>query len=400
MANTYTQGFQLPEDLRAVIPDTYIGIAQNWFVNRTVLAARFPKLPIPTDIFQMVGYQFRPRTLTLTGGASAGALTTGDTTLTFSSTKYLNVGDVIQLSTDEAVEVLTIPSSTSVTVARGIGTDAANGSFTHTAATGIATIDSTNNAATIVGNSRTGAEVDQTGFEQVPGTATQYVQSMQQIVQVGGKTQAMAQAIPLPPGVASPFDKNKLDAMQNFMDDLEYAGLYGVGESPSDAASKRGKMYGIVNLLATNKTTSPTNASAYKPVDFQRDTINKIVANGGRCGMIMVSNEFLEGLATWGQSAVRIPAGSSAFGVAIDMYSTPLFPNVPLVHNMWLKPYTALALTTEEVRWRYIRTLDYLPYGIRGDAVEGEWHGDYAIEVDNEAHHAYVSGITGWAPAV
>jgi hypothetical protein len=43
------------------------------------------------------------------------------------------------------------------------------------------------------------------------------------------------------------------------------------------------------------------------------------------------------------------------------------------------------------------RNLFEKPRGSRGDATEGDFIMEGAIEVDNEAHHAWVEGITAFA---
>jgi hypothetical protein len=37
------------------------------------------------------------------------------------------------------------------------------------------------------------------------------------------------------------------------------------------------------------------------------------------------------------------------------------------------------------------------PRGSRGDAVEGDWIAEGAIEVENEQHHAWLEGITAFS---
>ena len=53
-----------------------------------------------------------------------------------------------------------------------------------------------------------------------------------------------------------------------------------------------------------------------------------------------------------------------------------------------LKPFTAVALTSSEVRMRMKRNEFWSPRGSRGDAFEGDWVAEGAIEIENPAHHA------------
>lgn len=393
------QGIVLPSPVSTFLPKTQFGIAQLWFVNRTPLISRLPKAPVGNVSFTMVGYKFRPRDIKLT----ATCLST-DTTLTINDASLVMNGDVILLSTGEAVEVNAAPnvSANTISVRRGIGTDISGG-FTHTAATAIGSLAAGADAAKILGNSRTGGETEQLAISQIPTSLTQYVQTFQHVVQVAGVMQDI-QGFPWPGNVPAPFPKNKLDAMQNLMDDVEYSSLYGIGEALG-GSNTRPKQYGITHLLNSNRVMSPTNASAYKPVDFIGDAIQPIRKNGGRPSVIFASTDFITGLSVWGQHSVLLSAGVTPFGVQINVFYCPYIGPIPIVEEMWLKPGSALVLTDEEVRFRVLKDPVYEPYGRRGDTGsadnngEGDWIGRLAVEVDNESHHSYVEGITGFAPA-
>lgn len=391
----YQQGLLLPSAVSSYLPKTQFGIAQLWFVNRTPLISRLPKAPVGNIKFDMVGYKFRPRTAVL-----AATIDNAVTTLTLADASHLMQGDVLLLSTGEAVEMTAPPNGNAVTVRRGIGTTQTG--QTVTGATAIAALTGGADAIKVIGNSRTGGEIDQIAVAQIPSVMSQYVQTFQHVVQVSGVMQDI-QGFPWPAATPGPFAKNKMDAMQNFMDDVEYTSLYGVGEALG-GSNTRPKQYGIVNLLSTNKATG-TNPSAYKPVDFMGDTMQKIWTNGGNPSVIFASSSFMTGLAVWGGNVQRISAGVTPFGTDIQVFYSPYIGPVPIIPNMWLAAGSALVLTQEEVRFRILKEPVYEKYGRRGDTGseanngEGDWIGRLAIEVDNEAHHAYVSGITGFAPA-
>jgi hypothetical protein len=392
---SYQQGLLLPSAVSSYLPKTQFGIAQLWFVNRTPLISRLPKAPVGNIKFDMVGYKFRPRTVAL-----AATITNNATTIGLVDASSIMNGDVLLLSSGEAVEVTAAPSGNNITVRRGIGTTQTG----QTVVAGTAIADITGDLATakVIGNSRTGGEIDQIAISQIPSVMSQYVQTFQHVVQVSGVMQDI-QGFPWPAATPGPFAKNKMDAMQNFMDDVEYTSLYGVGEALG-GANTRPKQYGITNLLSTNKDTA-TNPSAYKPVDFMGDTMEKIWSNGGNPSVIFASVSFMTGLATWGGSVQRLSAGVTPFGTDIQVFYSPFIGPVPIIPNMWLAPGSVLVLTQEEVRFRILKEPVYEPYGRRGDTGsaanngEGDWIGRLAVEVDNEAHHAYVSGITGFAPA-
>jgi hypothetical protein len=102
-----------------------------------------------------------------------------------------------------------------------------------------------------------------------------------------------------------------MDALQNLMDDVESSSYYGRGEDPSFG---RPKQKGLRTLLTSNLTTNPINAGAYKATDFLRDTVQQCRINGGDPDVLLVSSNFMTGLATWGQAVQRIDAGVNVFG--------------------------------------------------------------------------------------
>jgi hypothetical protein len=186
-----------------------------------------------------------------------------------------------------------------------------------------------------------------------------------------------------------------MDALQNLMDDMEVSCYYGRGEAP--ASANRPKQKGLQALLTSNKTTAPTNAAAYKPTDLIRDTLEKARLKGGEPDVLVVSTNFMTGLATWGHAAQRIDAGVNVFGVPIEVFEAPFLSGISIIEAPLLKPSTAIALTSSEVRLRMKRNEFWNARGSRGDAIEGEWVAEGALEVENEAHHAWVEGITAFS---
>jgi hypothetical protein len=246
----------------------------------------------------------------------------------------------------------------------------------------------------LIGNSRTGSEVNQTAVAFKPTAVEQYCQTWQHPVQISGALQAST-GFQSRPGVHSPFDQSKMDALQNLVDDMEVSSYYGRGEHPS--VGGRPKQKGLKSLLTSNVATSPVNAGAYKPTDLIRDTLERCRTNGGDPDVLIVSSNFMTGLATWGHAAQRIDAGVNVFGTPIEIFEAPFLGGITLIEAPLLKPFTALCLTSSEVRMRMKRNEFWNPRGSRGDAIEGEWLAEGAIEVENESHHAWVEGITAFS---
>jgi hypothetical protein len=377
MPNAYLQGIQSAMDHQAQIRNDIHVVATNWFVNRCPLVTRLPRLPVASTTFSMVNRASRSRYFT----TAAAATSTADT-IVLADASSLMVGDVLELPGGERVEVSEPPTAANaVKVTRAVeGTTAA----------AIAAADS----LFLIGNSRTGGEIEQKAVVLKPVGVDQFCQTWQHPVQVSGSLQASL-GYEGAPGARTPFDQYKMDALQNLMDDMEVSCYYGRGEAP--ASANRPKQKGLRALLSTNKTTTPTNAAAYKPTDLIRDTLEKARLKGGEPDVLVVSTNFMTGLATWGHAAQRIDAGVNVFGVPIEVFEAPFLSGISIIEAPLLKPSTAIALTSSEVRLRMKRNEFWNARGSRGDAIEGEWVAEGALEVENEAHHAWVEGITAFS---
>jgi hypothetical protein len=362
-----------------VIPSDVFGVAINWFVNRTPLVSRLPKVPTGSPQFLITNDNYRPRSNPMNNGA---ALTAAATSVVVSDASIFDIGDVIQLEQEYLLVTAITSSSNALTVTRGYaGTTAA----------------SHNDLLPVylVSNSRTGAEVNVTSVSRIPQAVTQYCQTVQHAYQVGGALQADASYVS---GFATPLDRDRMLAMQHVMDDFESACYYGKGVPLSSSAS-RPLMKGLQALIQTNSVSAPTNAAAYKPSDLVRDTLQACFNGGGNPTVMLVSTDFLSGFAVWGHAAMRLNAGSNVFGTPIDLFEAPFLSGVTIIPAPMLRPGTAICLSDPEVRIRLKRPMIDKPRGSRGDSFEGDIIMEGAIELDNEAHHACVTGITAFAAA-
>jgi len=385
MAN-FLQGFLGTQQAGVEARNDITVAVRNWFANRNPLVTRLPYVPVERVDFLMYSHQYRARSTTLGAAISS----TGTTTLTVADATFLMNHDLLQLvdsatGNTEEVQVSADPvSSTSITVTRGTA--------------GTSALSSVANGSTVnlIGNSRTGGEVNQTGLTTIGTSRTQYCQTFQFPVQIGGSAQT-ARAQVMPGGIQSPFDFNMTIQLQNMVDDIENCCYYGASQAPVDSSGVTAKMNGLSNILATNNTTAPTNASAYGSTDLIRDTLQAARTGGGEPDLLVVSTNFMSGFATWGQAIQRIPAGETVFGTPIVVLEAPFLHGVTIVEAPLLRPYTAIALTSSEVYIRNKRNPYWNLRGNRGDMVEGEWIAELAIEVVNESHHAWVSGITAFS---
>lgn len=362
-----------------LIPSDVFGVAINWFVNRTPLVARFPKLPVGSPQFLVTNDNYRPRSNAMNNG---GALSDSATSVVVGDASIFDIGDVIQIEQEYCLVTATTPSTNTLAITRGYaGTTAAN----HNDLLPVY----------LVSNTRTGSEVNLTSVSRIPQAVTQYCQTVQHAYQVGGALQSDTNYLG---GSVTPLDRDRMLAIQHVMDDFESACYYGKGV-PISSATSRPLMKGIQTLLQTNNTATPINSAAYKPSDLVRDTLQACFNGGGNPTLLIVSTDFLSGFAVWGHAAMRLNAGTNVFGTPIDLFEAPFLSGVSIIPAPLLRPGTAICLSDPEVRVRMKRPMIDKPRGSRGDAFEGDIIMEGAIEIDNEAHHAFVTGITAFAAA-
>ncbi len=375
------QGITGYSDVASAIPKSYQGVANEWYVNRNPLTTRLPKAPVGSPKFSMVGHRFRNRTARVNGGLDGSA-----TTAIFDDATNLMVGDVLyNETTGETLEVTGSPTSgTTVAIRRGVG---------GTTAQAIADDE----ALSLIGNSRTGSEVNQLAISQAPVLADQYVQTFQHVVQVGDILEDSIEYAGVP-GKATPFARNRMDALQNLMDDVEYSSLYGIGEDPAVAPTGRGKQHGIRSILTSNRVLNPTAKNAYKPSDFVADAFEPIFRAGGNPTVMLCSTDWMTGLSLWGLPYQRLDQGETRYGARITAFTAPFLGDIAIIPCPMLKPKTTVVLSADEARFRVMRPVTYAPYGRRGDATEGDWIARMAIEIENEDHHAWIEGIVAFAP--
>jgi hypothetical protein len=392
MASQYLGGFLGTTQAGVEARNDVTVAVKNWFANRNPLATRLPYVPVDRVDFLMYGHNYRP----VSGKLGAGISSTGTTTITLDDTSFLMMHDLLEfvdpVNGTEVMQVSADPASaTTVAVIRGVAGTSALGTIAN------------NTPYFLYGNSRTGAEVTQTGLVSTGLARTQYCQTHQFPVQIGGSAQT-ARAQVFPGGIQSPFDFNMTMQLQNMIDSVELTAYYGRSQAPVDSPVTTAKSNGLRSILTTNmvgvyNSSVPTNAAAYGPQDLIRDTLQASRTNGGEVDLLVLSTNFMSGLATWGMAVQRLPAGETIFGTPIDVFECPFLHGVTIVEAPLLRPYTAIALTSSEVYMRVKRHPYWNMRGNRGDMMEGDWICELAVEVVNEAHHAWVDSITAFSAA-
>lgn len=379
---------------------------KNWYANRNPLLTRLGYVSVERSDYQMYTHPYRKQATTL----GAAVTSSGQTTLTVADASMLQSHDVLELidgatGNREYVQVNGDPTSgTTANMTRGVAV-LSSGTLTLPSAGSYATgLSSVTNASVVnlIGNSRTGAEVLQTALTTIGTARTNYAQTFQFPVQVGGSAQTAGAAV-MPGGIASPYDFNKTIQLQNMVDSIEKTLYFGIAQAPSDSAGITAKTNGVRSILTTNNISAytnsiPVNAAAYGPSDLVRDLLYSARNGGGEPDLLVVSSNFMVGFTQWGLAVERIPAGETVFGVAINTMECPFLNGVSIIEAPLLPAYTAMAFTSAEIYIRNKRNPFWNQRGNRGDMLEGEWIAELGLEICNESHHSYVDGITAFAP--
>jgi hypothetical protein len=390
----YTNGyFGTQASTVEAVNDVTVAI-RNWFPNRNPLFTRLAHRPTGQVTFTTYTHAYRAGSTVLT----AAVASTTTTTITVSDATFLmnhdlieivdatNGSEVVQVWSDTAQGGTAITGSAGsyvVTVKRGMG--------------GTTPITASNtDTCYVYSNARSGSEINQTGLSTIGVPHTQYCQTFQFPVQVGGAAESTtAQVFPM--GIESPLEYNRYMQLQNMVDSIEQTIYYGRAEAPTSTDATTAKSDGLFNWLSTNNVTAPVNASAYSMTDLSRDLFNGPVSNGGQPDLLVVSPNFQSAFQTWGSPLVRLPAGATELGVDIQVFRAPFLNDINVVLAPLLRPYTAIALTSAEVLMRPKRVPFWLPRAMLGDMFQGDWIFEGAIQVINEQHHAAVRGITAFA---
>ncbi len=210
---TYQSGVEARNDVTVAV--------RNWFANRNPLVTRLPYVPVERVDFLMYTHKYRARSTSL----SAAVTSSSQATLSTADATFLMNHDVLQLVDSatgnmEYVQVSGDPTSaTTFNVVRG--------SAGTTALANVASGSTVN----LIGNSRNGAEVNQTGLTTIGVSRTQFCQTFQMPVQIGGSAQT-ARAQVMPGGIQTPFDFNMTVQLQNLIDDIENCCYYGLAQAP------------------------------------------------------------------------------------------------------------------------------------------------------------------------
>lgn len=359
-----------------VVPTDVFANAINMFPNQYPLTSRLNKLHTGSPSFNVTNDNFRPKSILLNNAAATG---TG-TTFIVADASAFDLHDVIQVELEYMLVTGVNLGTNTLTVTRGYaGTTAA----THADVLPVY----------LVTNTRTGAEVNIPALSRKPTLTTQWVQTIQHAYSVGGQTLDTTNYVS---AYGGPLQGERYRCASEVFRDFERALVYGK-VVPNTGDTTMAMMGGLQQLIVTNYTSNPTNKAAYKASDLIRDTTQACFNGSGQPTHLIVSTDFMAAFATWGTPAMRLNAGASTFGVSIDMFAVSFLPTLNIIADPMLKAGTVICLSIQECMLRMQRDMTEIHRGLRGDAVEGDMLMRGAIQLNNEAHHAFVEGITAFA---
>lgn len=364
--------------------------AREVFLSDAPLMLMMPSMPAKADQWQVTAGTVRPQTATLNA-----AILAGGTTLTLTDATPFQAGDILEMtatggaSTDRML-VTAVASSTTLTVQRG-----------YEGTTAVANDNTGNRTIYLVGTASTGSEINKTAFRASPTTYNQRLQTFMYRVAVGGLTQAMPNVI-LPNGMPDLLTRDERTKMIEFLKDAQTSMYYGLGQTRG-ATTDRPTMLGLKGIITTyssgaNVTTS--TASGFTQQNLMTDLIQKCISGGGNPDLLVCSPDWATGFNLWGNGKQYITeqTNSAFLGIPVTRIYYPFGGRIlEIIFDYNLRSGTAICLTKSDIKTIEGRAIFYKPAGSRGDAIEGDFIGDYSIEVGHPGFHAWRQGVTGWA---
>lgn len=373
----YARGGPFPpyDSLPATVMDFH-AVANEYYLNLTPFQSLLDQKFVGTPSFKVVSDRPMPKSVPLNGAISS----TGTTAFVVDDASVYDVNDVVQALAEYLLVTAVNAGTNTLTVTRGYaGTTALSSIADRT-------------PVYIVGNSRSGAAVNIEAMSLGQVITSQWLQTFQHAYSTGGATATNT-------GFVSehglPLDRDRWNCLRRTTFDIEDAIAYGRVVAGDSAPTALPAMAGVRQLCASNRVTSPVNGAAYKTDDFIRDTFQAACDNGGAPNRCFVSTDWLSHFAKWKSINDRArDGGKHDLDYAVDSFEVSFMPGVKFTAAPRFRKGTAFLFDDTEVRLRVKRAMHDKPRGSRGDAYEGDVIGEYAIQVDNEAHHVWLEGVT------
>lgn len=376
--------------------DAYI---REVYTPEAPLLTRLPRVMAESESYNIITYDVRPNDYTINA-----TITNNATSMTLVDATPLQPGDVLEMTkTDgsaiERMEVVGQANTDGLIVGTLDGVTI-NVRRAREGTTGVANDAAAFPTIRLIGNSRTGAEVNQGGVRSIRTAIPQDVQTYQFSITLGGKAQAV-RTVALPSGVSDLFGLETKTRMLEFARNVENGFYHGLGERPV-ATGDRAKQKGLKKLIGYYRSGANVKVNAggsYTLNGLFGDTIQRAVDGGGNPDLLLVSTNFLSFIKTW-------TAGSQFFmdpeynelGVSIGSFRSSFIGQPMKIQSCYqLRPGTAICCTSTDLRVRYLRNEMLVQRGVIGDATLADIIGDFCIELGHPGWHAWVEGITGAA---
>lgn len=372
----YDRGGPFPpyNTLPATVMD-FQAVANSYYLNQTPFQSMLRQEYVGTPSFKVVSDRPMPKSVPLDTAIASNATTA----LVVDDASVYDVDDVIQALGEHMLVTAVNITTNTLTVTRG-----------YAGTTALAAIP-TDTPVYIVGNSRTGAAVNIDSMTLGQVITDQWLQTFQHAYSVGG---AAATNTGFVSEHGLPLDRDRWNCLRRMTFDIEDAVCYGRMVANTANTSKPA-MAGARQLVVTNRVIAPTNAAAYKPDDFIRDTFQLACDNGGAPNRCFVSTDWLSHFAKWKSVNDRTRDGEKHdLDYAVESFRVSFLPNVIFTPAPRLRRGTAFMFDDTEIRLRVKRAIHDKPRGSRGDAFEGDIIAECAIQIDNEAHHVWLEGVT------
>lgn len=331
--------------------------------------SKFNLVNWPATSFEVLENPLDP----LTGNLLSASITAAALTITVDDASEIQVGDVINIDSEQMVASAVNTSTNVVTVySRSYG--------------GTNATHSDNADVDIIGMARLeGAESDASALTDVT-TRTNYTQIFHKEIKVS-RTDNMITRY----GMGGTFDYYAMQAMVSLARKLELAAIRGV--SAAGTATTPRSFAGLIASINTAGANTISAGGAVTQADFE-DTLEATYNDGGNPRLAVVSPANMQVIKNFYDSSsfLRVERTETAVGMVVNQVKTP-FGDVDLLMDRWMPDAQILLLDPDHVGIVTLEPWMQEPLAKTGDYVRGEVVGEFGLVIRHplEAHGAIVS---------
>lgn len=369
-SNTTTQKRVISQNIDIIDPKEVPLLKALGYSAANIKKFRLLNAPGTTVEWLEDGYE----SLSATAAATNITNSTTTTTLAVSSGHgaRFQVGDVIQLDSDDELIYVASISSDTLTIVRGHGgttqvTHASNGTIYR----------------------RTRSRIEGATATDSPSTSptTQYnvSQILQKKIEVSGTRQVVTQY-----GVTDEFERESEKAYIELMRDCERIAFYGQRAAGSASAAR---LAGGLDYFITTNVTSLTGS----PALTQKHIEDKAQAcwEAGGAPDLLVCN-------AWAQRKIRdmyvghyrTEKDDARGGIMVDKLLVPPVGEIDVLVDRWCPPGKLYLIDTRRAGWVPIREFFDEQLAKVGDAEIGQVVGEYSFVLKSQTAHAIVKGFS------